>query len=116
MAEGNIGASGRRRGSPATQGGRRGRGGRHGAPGGSWLGAEDAGVEAELVAYPDGRGEVGGRGGARRRRRAPLGREKERESREGSEVQGEEGKREGALGVSVARLEGRGRAAEARGG
>ena len=117
MAEGNIGASGRRRGSPATRGGRRGRGRRLTAPGGSWLGAEDAGVEAELVAYPDGRGEVGGRGGARRRRRAPLGREKEREREQrGGEVQGEEGKREGALGVSVARLEGRGRAAEAGGG
>ena len=43
-------------------------------------------------------------------------RKRERESREGSEVQGEEGKLEGALGVSVARLEGRGRAAEAGGG
>ena len=62
------------------------------------------------------RGGGGGRGGACQRRRALLGREKERESREGSEVQGEEGKREGALGVSVARLEGRGRAAEAGGG
>ena len=69
MARGSVGASGWRRGSPATRGGRRGRGRRHGAPGSSWLGAEDAGVEVELVAYPDGRGEVGGSGERRRWRR-----------------------------------------------
>ena len=38
-----------------------------------------------------------------------VARKRERESREGSEVQGEEGKREGALGVSVAHPEESGR-------
>ena len=37
-------------GDPRVRGGRRARSRRHGAPGGAWIGAEDAGVEAELVA------------------------------------------------------------------
>ena len=37
-------------GDPRVRGGRRAQSRHHGAPGGAWIGAEDAGVEAELVA------------------------------------------------------------------
>ena len=79
-------------GDPRFQVGRRARGRRHGAPGGAWIGAEDAGVEA-VPLDPSGRhGMDGGRGKLRRRRRAPLGcaREREQRARERAESEGEE--------------------------
>ena len=58
----------------------------------AWLGAEDAGVEVELMAYPDGRGEVGGSDERRRwlTGASAIAREDEGESEGGeSGVQGD---------------------------